>query len=52
VQERPWQFYSQTEKDEVDKTVKQWLKDGVIVPVVGHCPYNSTLSCSRGLLLQ
>lgn len=44
VQERPRQFYSQTEKDEVDKTVKQWLKDGVIVPVEGHCPYNSTLT--------
>ncbi|KAI1285628.1 hypothetical protein EDD11_000761, partial [Mortierella claussenii] len=44
VQERPRQFYSQTEKDEVDKTVKQWLKDGVIVPIKGHCPYNSTLT--------
>ena len=44
VQERPRQFYSQTEKDEVDKTVKQWLKDGVIVRVKGHCPYNSTLT--------
>ena len=44
VQERPRQFYSQMEKTEVDKTVKQWLKDGVIVPIEGHCPYNSTLT--------
>jgi hypothetical protein len=43
VQERPRQFYSQMEKAEVDKTIKQWLKDGVIVPIEGHCPYNSTL---------
>ena len=43
VQERPRQFYSQMEKTEVDKTVKQWLKDGVIVLIEGHCPYNSTL---------
>ena len=33
IEEKPRKFYAHTEQEEVEKTIKKWLEDGVIVPV-------------------
>jgi len=32
IEEDPREFYAQTEQEEVDKTIKKWLEDGVMYP--------------------
>lgn len=44
IQERQRPFYSQVEKEEVDRTVQKWFDTGVIVPAPKGCPYNNSLT--------
>jgi hypothetical protein len=44
IQERSRPFHSQTEKEEVERTIQKWWDTGVIVPAPKGCPYNNSLT--------
>ncbi|KAG0201019.1 hypothetical protein BGX31_003941, partial [Mortierella sp. GBA43] len=44
IQERSRRFYSETERTEVDATVKKWIDNGIIIPAPKGNPYNNSLT--------
>ncbi|KAF9176394.1 hypothetical protein BGZ51_000751, partial [Haplosporangium sp. Z 767] len=44
VYQRPRRFYAQTEKDEIDSTVKKWHESGVIVEADTNNPHCNQLT--------
>jgi hypothetical protein len=44
IQERSRRFYSETERTEVDATVKKWIDNGIVVPAPKGNPYNNSLT--------
>ncbi|KAG0203722.1 DNA photolyase phr1, partial [Mortierella sp. GBA43] len=44
IQQGSRRFYTQTENNEVDTTVKKWIDNGIIVPAPKGNPYNNSLT--------